>query len=94
MWRELSSPLETSLTFSDRKEQAATLPCNGVENNSRSHLPDFFFFFFSYPSCDLWMHEADGTLSGQPAAHPLASSRYFKRVTAAGLKITSPLPLA
>lgn len=49
MWRELSSPLETSLTFSDRKEQAATLPCNGVENNSRSHLPDFYFFFFHTP---------------------------------------------
>lgn len=49
MWRELRSPLETSLTFSHRKEQAAALPCSGVENNSRSHLPDFFFFFFLTP---------------------------------------------
>lgn len=39
------------------------------------------------------MREADGALSGQRAAHPLASSRYFKRVTVAGLKITSLLPL-
>lgn len=46
MWRELRSPLETSLTFSHRKEQAAALPCSGVENNSRLHLPDFFSFFF------------------------------------------------
>lgn len=82
MWRELRSSLGTGLTFSNCKDQAETLRCNGVENDSKSQLSDFFFFPF--PSRDLWMREADSALSGQLAAHTFASSRYFKRVTAAG----------